>query len=67
MTADRAALSELPMGAHQEHPLETDGAPIGKEHQSSGGQVLHNMHGFGRQPTDRYQTELTAKSKAATA
>ena len=35
---------------------------LGQEHQSSGGQVFHHVHGSGRQLTDRNQSQLRSQS-----
>ena len=33
----------------------------GQEHQSSGGQVFHHVHGLGLQPIDHNQTQLRSQ------
>ena len=56
LLTERSGLSYL--SVWQQEPI------LSQEHQSSGGQVFHHVHGLGRQPTDRNQ--ILAKSKAAT-
>ena len=34
---------------------------LGQEHQSSGGQVFHHVHGLGREPTDRNRRQLRSQ------
>ena len=36
---------------------------LGQEHQSSGGQVFHHMHGLGQQPTDRNRRQLRSQTQ----
>ena len=50
LPAERSDLSYL--SALQQQPI------LSQEHQSSGGQVFHHVHGLGRQPTDRNQRQL---------